>query len=337
MFRRVLAAVIVVAAAAILLALAWPQFFGLQRAYPMAQVIAFRGAVTAIGVVLVLLLGVIALASRVVRRFVGSLALLLLVFVLLNAAVLSTRGFGDAADASPADGDVTVLSWNTLGDVPGSATIAALALAEGADVVSLPETTEALGLEVAAAMKAGGRPMWLHTQAFDQVSKARSTTVLTSVDLGDYDEDRTGGSTAVLPSVVLRPSDGDGPVIVAVHAVAPLPVEMGNWRADLDWLAGICSSEDTIMAGDFNSTLDHMSGLGTGAGTALGACVDAAAATGEGSVGTWPTSAPALLGSPIDHVMAGGDWTAVDSRVVETLDDAGSDHRPVVATLRRDG
>jgi endonuclease/exonuclease/phosphatase family metal-dependent hydrolase len=144
--------------------------------------------------------------------------------------------------------------------------------------------------------------------------------------------------STVLPSVVLRPDDGSGPVIVGVHAVAPLEVEMDNWRSDLEWLAAACSAPDTIMAGDFNATLDHAAGLGDGPDTALGQCRDAAAQGDSGAVGTWPTSVPALLGSPIDHVMATADWAVAEVHVVDALDESGSDHRPIVARLvRADG
>ena len=331
MFRRVLAAAVVVAVAAILFVLAWPQFFGLQQVFGVAHVVSLRTVAALIAVAFVVLLTVVALLIRAVRRFFATLAVLLLAFALVNAAVLSTRGFGDTAFQTPADSTVTVLSWNTLGDVPGAATVGALALENDVDIVTLPETTKAFALEVAAVMKAGGRPMWVNTTAFDQISKSRSTSVLSSSDLGTYTVDGSVGQTATLPTVVLRPDNGPGPTIIAVHAVAPIPGEFRNWQADLDWLAETCSGDNVIMAGDFNATLDHMSGLGSSAGTAMGDCADAALATGNAAVGTWPTTLPALLGSPIDHVMATENWRVTGMRVVQNQDGAGSDHRPVIA------
>jgi len=50
-------------------------------------------------------------------------------------------------------------------------------------------------------------------------------------------------------------------------------------------------------------------------------------------VGTWPAFLPALLGAPIDHVLATPGWTVSGFTVVQDLDGAGSDHRPVVAQL----
>jgi endonuclease/exonuclease/phosphatase (EEP) superfamily protein YafD len=58
-----------------------------------------------------------------------------------------------------------------------------------------------------------------------------------------------------------------------------------------------------------------------------------AAATGNAAVGTWPTSVPALVGAPIDHVLATPNWTPTGFRVLAGEDAAGSDHRPVLARL----
>jgi len=76
-----------------------------------------------------------------------------------------------------------------------------------------------------------------------------------------------------------------------------------------------------------------MSGLASSADTTLGACADAGLASGNGAVGTWPTTLPALAGSPIDHVMATVNWRVTGMRVVQDLDTGGSDHRPVVVQL----
>lgn len=344
MLSRVLTALVLGGSALALLAFGWPQLFGLQNSWVFAHVVSLRGvgvAVAAVGLVVLALLTSI----RPLRRLAGSLAVLVLLFAFGNAAVLATRGIGVPSAAAEgkstsaaATGDVTVLSWNTLGDEPGSAAIARLALDQGADIVTLPETTEATGVKIAEAMREAGRPMWVHTIAFDQVSKARSTTLLISPDLGEYTVSSAGGSgppgnTNVLPTVVATPVNGAGPTIIAVHAVAPINWEMSNWRSDLDWLAGQCAGGNVIMAGDFNSTVDHMSGRESAASAVLGRCRDAALATGSGAVGTWPTFLPSLLGSPIDHVLSTPNWQADSMSVIESEDAAGSDHRPIVATL----
>ncbi|WP_166874223.1 MULTISPECIES: endonuclease/exonuclease/phosphatase family protein [unclassified Salinibacterium] len=337
MFARILSAVITVAVGVLLLILAWPQLFDLEQAPIIAQVVSLRSVSVAAGAIGALLLLVLSLAFRRTRRFFGTLATLFVVFSLISAVVLASRGFGNPApDDAPTD--VTVLAWNTLGDAPGAAAIADLAVANQADVIALPETTKDMGVEVANLMRAAGRPMWVHTTAFDDELKAQSTTLLISPDLGTYTVRKDIGDTRVLPTVVATPDDGSGPTIASVHPVSPIPQQMRNWRADLQWLAGLCATGDgsVILAGDFNATIDHLTGLGVD-GATLGACTDAAAATGNGAVGTWPTMFPALVGAPIDHVMATADWVATGVRVIDTHDDFGSDHRPLVVKLQQAG
>ncbi|MEP6843098.1 MAG: endonuclease/exonuclease/phosphatase family protein, partial [Pseudolysinimonas sp.] len=307
-----------------------------------AQVVSLRGLSALVAGVGVIALLLIALLSRRMRRFTATIALLLLVFAGVSAAVLATRGATAAGFQTKAAADLTVLSWNTLGDAPGAAEIAKLAIAHHADIVALPETSFATADAVKQLMTQAGSPMQELHVSLDQVAKSHTTSLLISTALGTYKVDASHGSTKTLPSVIAVPVDGDGPTIVAAHPVAPIPGEMANWREGLDWLAQRCAGKgtDMIMAGDFNSTLDHYSGLtaatATGEGD-LGVCHDAARAEGSAAVGTWPTSLPAQLGAPIDHVMASNGWTFVGFQVIGTEDGAGSDHRPIVAQLRPGG
>lgn len=333
MFVRLLAALVVVAVAAGLLVAAWPQLFGLQVAPGIAQVVALRGAAVAVSVVIVVGLLLVALVSARGRRFAASLALVVLVFALLNTAVIVTRGVGDTAFESKGDSELTVLAWNTLGDAPGAEVVADLIVDTDADIVALPETTREMGIAIANLMRTAGKPMWVYTSFYDLVSKARSTTLLVSAHLGEYTFDESAETTSVLPSVVATPADRSGPTIISVHSVAPIPGQMQNWRDDLDWLSAACEGENVIMAGDFNSTLDHYAGLGDDAGTTIGDCTDAGELSDNAGVGTWPTSIPALGGAPIDRVMQTGNWRVSGMRVIETHDDFGSDHRPVLVQL----
>jgi endonuclease/exonuclease/phosphatase (EEP) superfamily protein YafD len=343
MLPRILGWAIVLGTAAVATVLVWPQAFGLQNQWVAAHVVALRGAAAAVAVAALVPFLLLSLVRRV-RLFAFAMAAVFALFAVGNVAVLGVRGFGSGAGGetvAEASDSVTVLSWNTLGEVPDASAIAGLALEQGADVVVLPETTEPLGEEVAVEMREGGRPMWVHTLAYDLVAKARSTTILISPELGDYDvvsPEAPGppGNTNTLPSVVADPVDGEGPRIVAVHAVAPIRWELRNWRSDLDWLAEQCAGENVIMAGDFNATVDHFAGHGIDGGD-LGRCMDAAVQGGAGGVSTWPTDVPPLLGSPIDHVLATPGWSVEAFRVLLDYDDAGSDHRPIVTTLTRTG
>ena len=333
MFRRLLAAVVILALLVALAVLAWPQLFGLQRGFGVAQAVSLRGLMVAASAVLLVVLILLGMLSRAFRRLGSSLGLLLLVFALANVAILAARGTGNGGLATAAPGDVTVVSWNTLGDAPGARTVAALALDAKADVVALPETSAELAGQVADLMAAAGRPMQRFTVAFDQVAKARSTSLLISTDLGGYHVDKDSGSTGRLPSVVARPDTGSGPAIVAVHAVAPVSGYFDTWADDLKWAASVCDSGNVILAGDFNATIDHFAGLGATDQPSLGTCEAAAAAGGSAAVGSWPASLPALLGAPIDHVLATSGWSVAGFSVVQDLDGSGSDHRPVLARL----
>jgi endonuclease/exonuclease/phosphatase (EEP) superfamily protein YafD len=332
MIARVLAAVLIVAVAVVLLVVAWPQLFRLEWTIPLAQAVSLRGVAIAGAVAGIVLLTIVAMISAGARRLTGSIVLTLVAFCAISLAVLATRGFGDESFALKAPSDLTVLSWNTLGDAPGAQAIADLALDTDADIITLPETSEATGVEIAVLMGAAGRPMWAYTTPFDQISKARSTTLLITADLGTYTVQNDVGNTAVLPTVVATPDSGVGPTIVSAHPVAPITDEMDNWRSDLTWLASICTGDNMIMAGDFNSTLDHYVRLAGDTGV-FGECNDAAAQSDNGSVGTWPTNYPAIVGAPIDHVMYSSHWQVTGMRVIQTHDSMGSDHRPVVAQL----
>ena len=338
MIGRVFAALVIVVVAAVLLVAAWPQLLDLEQVFLVAQAVSLRGEAIAAALLAVVLLALVALAVRRARRFLGSILVLLLAFAGVSVAVLSTRGFGDTGFAEKGEWDVTVLSWNTLGGAADAAAVADLAVEVDADVVALPETTEPMGLDVAAAMGAAGVPMQVYTTAYDEIAAARSTTLLIRSAYGEYVVNEQEGNTAVLPTVIAEPADGNGPTIMAVHPVAPIPAEMDNWRSDLEWLGGRCDTGNVIMAGDFNATLDHMADYGgarTGDGriTSLGNCIDGAAATGNAAVGTWPAAIPPLLGTPIDHILATDGWRFTGFRVVTDRDDTGSDHRPIVAQL----
>jgi endonuclease/exonuclease/phosphatase (EEP) superfamily protein YafD len=333
MFRRILSAVILVMLAVVLVVAAWPQLFGWERNTVVAQLVSLRGLAVLVGAAIIILFTLTSLLTPHLRRFAGAIALLVLVFCAVTVAVLATRGFGNPAMQTVAPADVIVLSWNTLGDAPGAEAIAALAEEVDADIVVLPETSGETAEITAAILTDGGRPMQALYLSLDQVSKARTTAVLISADLGEYMRDDSVGTTETLPSLVARPLDGRGPTIVAAHPVAPVPGEMGAWRQGLQWVADRCLDGEVIVAGDLNSTLDHYTSLGADGGD-LGLCRDAARATGNAAVGTWPTAFPPLLGAPIDHVLATPDWEIVGFRVIGSQDGAGSDHRPVVAQLR---
>lgn len=332
-------AVITVVALGAATILTWPQAFGLQTAPIIGQLVAVRALVALGAVAAVVVLSILRFVPGL-RKLTGALAFVLVLLAIANAGILAWRGFSGTAITASAT-SITVLEWNTQGENVSASDIAKLAIAEHADVIALPETTQALGEAVALAMKAAGSPMWSSTVSFDAEYKSLNTTILLSPALGDYTVTSYSGSgpplnTNTVPTVIAEPVDGSGPTIVAVHAVAPRDGQMGNWRSDLSWLAEQCRGDDVIMAGDFNSTVDNMAGLGTNGGS-LGNCADAALAAKGAALGTWPTNLPAQLGAPIDHVLATRNYEVTGFVVPSEFDGAGSDHRPLITQLHLKG
>lgn len=326
---RAVSVAVVLGAALSLALLVWPQALGLERQPIFAHAVSLRALAAIAAGALAIGFAVLAMSARPVRLLASALAVLLIAFAGATTAVSLDRGT-DNTELTDQSEDVTVLSWNTLGDAPGAAAIAELVWREDADIVSLPETSRGLGDEV-AAMLHPDRPMTVLALDYGE-STSRSTTLLVSAALGDYRIDEDAPATAVLPTLVAVPVDGTGPTIVAVHTLAPIPPMIAAWDADLRIVASMCTADSVILAGDFNATVDHFAGLGTLSGADLGRCSDAALAAGAAGLGTWPTWLPAPLGSPIDHVLTTPDWQVLAVRIGAT-DDSGSDHRPLVVQL----
>ena len=326
----VLGAVICAIAAAVL---TWPAFFRVERTFPIAQIVSFRGLL-ALAFAVLLVIALLLAIARPLRGFALAVALIAAVAMVTNVAIVVTRGTGTETLPAKTDSSIRVLTWNTAGSATSPETVAQIAVAMDADIVTLPETTIDTGEAVALAMRDLGHRMWAHYTDYPSTEwDAGSTTLLISPELGDYAviESSLDGSsnTSTVPSAVAMPTSGDGPIVVAAHAVAPRQSYMQYWRSDLQWLADQCADANVIMAGDFNSTIDHMSNLGVDGGT-LGRCHDGAAETGNGGVGTWSAEIPGLLGAPIDHVMASSHWKPTGSLVLRSMDDSGSDHRPLI-------
>ncbi|MDQ0728921.1 endonuclease/exonuclease/phosphatase family protein [Microbacterium sp. W4I20] len=311
----------------IALLLVWPQGLHAERLPLVAQVISFRAG---LAIALLAGAGVFALAAVARRRWsiAAGLAVVLLAASLGNAGVLLARGSAATAAASEAEGDMTVLAWNTQGGAASPESIARLVIETDADIVSLPETDEQAVGEVARLVALEGRTMVPDTTWGLDGESDIPTSVLISDELGEYRLDPEAGSTPGLPSGVWMPVDGSGPRFVAAHPLPPLPGLSGRWNAGLGWVTDHCSEPEVIVAGDLNATVDHLA-------SALDGCQDAASESQSAAVGTWPATAPAWLAAPIDHVLVGSAWEVRAASVVTGYDTAGSDHRPIVAVVAR--
>lgn len=317
--------------------LVWPQFFQMETTFPIAQIVAVRPVMIA-GFLGVAVLALLLMLSKRMRGFAASILIVALIGAGAGGAIGALRGFGTDSLPEKTDSSIRVLTWNTQGAAVSAEDIAAVVDEQQADIVALPETSEEVGEQIAIMMRDAGSPMWVHHVNIrpDVLNgpQAWQTTILISSELGAYSviESSLDGSsnTGAVPSAVVMPVEGDGPTIVAVHAVAPRQDAMDQWKADLQWIADQCPAGNFILAGDFNATLDHMAAMGTEGGD-MGQCRNVASRTGNGMVATWPADLPSLIGAPIDHIMASADWEPTGSLVLE--DAGGSDHRALVAQL----
>lgn len=339
--------VLVLGAAAVLtvnpewLARADPDWAGLTTTYPIAQVIALRPLLAVIFAVV----GVIALIVGVVRKawFAGGNRSLLLGAILIAVAgahswYLWDRGLANPDElmadrglraAEPGDGTVTVLAYNTREGRTSFDDVSALAEETGADVVALTETSEMLAQQIATYLGAEGPTFQVFATppGPEGTGDTAASALLVSSAMGEYVE--TPGPETDRASIRVEPASGVGPVLVAVHAMAPVRETQETWVADLEAIVGLCGArgpDGLILAGDLNATLDHAPLQD------LGRCADAAVEGGVGGVATWPSRLPFLLGSAIDHVLVDAASYEVTGALVAERGD--SDHRGLVVRLR---
>jgi endonuclease/exonuclease/phosphatase family metal-dependent hydrolase len=133
-------------------------------------------------------------------------------------------------------------------------------------------------------------------------------------------------ATLALPEGVAR--------LACVHLPAPKPLRSMSgataWRRELRKLRAMPAPEGqcTILAGDFNSTLDHAEFREL----LCRGYADAASQAGNGLVPTWASRAGRRLGLlTIDHVLV-SRRCAVLGTAVHSL--PGTDHRAVIAVIR---
>lgn len=240
-----------------------------------------------------------------------------------SVTVRPSRAHGSLAEA---EADVVVLLLNTLMGAADASEIVARAVADDATVIALPECSEPLARSVAAGMAAHGREV----QAFGTRENAwptAETWLLVDRRLGRYRQ--VDAPRLQLGAVIAEPVDHDGPSLAAVHPPAPVPaVGLDRWRSDVKVAVEVARTRgDAIVAGDFNTTLDHEPMVD------LAPYADAATLAGRGAEGTWPARLPAVLATPIDHVLIRPEkWSVLGTRTHRV---GRSDHRAVVVRLAR--
>lgn len=325
---------LVVLAAAVTLAPSWLKIEGtpLALTLPFGQLLAMRwmiiGALIIFGIILVV---VAFFRFAALRR--GGIALLTAIAVLAvagaHALIINSRGL-DSTRVLPPDqgithvsegnGAITVMSYNTLDGATTMPEIAQLVKDNGVDVLVLLETSAADAQALADELAEDRLTFAVHDSGADEWGPSiESTCVLVSTALGEYTN--VGGLGLTWGSLHLKPASGSGPEIVAVHPVSPERSRQDLWRQEITKAYSMCERDNVILAGDFNSTVDHMRATGHDCRSALDGTV--------GGVGTWPTDSPRLLGAAIDNIFSHDEATAA-----AVITAGKSDHRAVIARLK---
>lgn len=316
--------------AAILLFPGTPLISWLSLRLVVAQAIAFPGILSLISSGF-LLLALFTLfrrkVSRVTRVLAGGTALVMALasctafFDPYGAKRYQARG---APTASCTDAtEYTVITYNAL-DTLTEQDLAEL-LEQDPDFLILPEVspeTPALAGGVA------GYQVFASTSTAEYVAP---TLTLVNERLGNYS---ASGVPMTFGALLLKPLEGTGPSLLAVHTAPPIPTYMSRWREDLATIEVAATvGQVDLIAGDFNATLLHGSlasyaGLGSSYGKDAALSADAVE-------GTWPVSGALNrfgFRAPIDHVVINQPDPAralsVQSRVI-----GASDHAALIAQV----
>jgi endonuclease/exonuclease/phosphatase (EEP) superfamily protein YafD len=291
-----------------LIVLPWPlwlvaRVLGLERGYPFVQLMAYTPYV--LGPALVA--GVLAALLR--RWAPAALAAATLVVL---ATLLAPRAIGD--DARAGGPQLRVMTANAdRGSVPPDALVE-LVRRERVDVLVVQELTPELADGLDELMPHG---------VVDPGRRGESGiySTLRSRALPPFEGAKSDMAAAEIQV------QGAAPVrVISVHVAVPLRGDdLPHWRADLRNLpAAAPNGPVQLLAGDFNSTLDHRE-LRRLVGRGYR---DAAEATGAGFGWTWRGDvAPPVT---IDHVLVPERIGVLD---VSVHDLRRSDHRAVVAAI----
>lgn len=329
----VVALVLILAAATLDPALISAGDWNLALVYPGSQVIAMRGIIAVIIAVLGIILAMVAIIRGLMLRkgvFLGVLSAGLIAIAGGHILILADRGVDAPASLPPdygvthvsqGNGDITVMSYNTLGEQTTVADLIPVIADNGADIIVLTETSTEAADRLAVSLGEDGKTFSVFSSgASPENPQIESTAVLVSRALGEY---RQGPDLGLTWGSVHVRSTGDGPDIIGVHPIAPGRGLESTWREEITAVYERCSgAENTIVGGDFNSTVDHMRATGHDCSSAGDGFI--------GGYGTWPASVPGILGAPIDGVYT--DWTTTAAAIVDV---GGSDHRGVLVRLSR--
>jgi endonuclease/exonuclease/phosphatase family metal-dependent hydrolase len=288
---------------------------GLDRGWPLVQLIAFTPYVAGAAAV--------AVVVAAVARHWPAAAVAAVAGVMLVACVLP-RGFG--TPDRTAGVELRVLAANLYAGEADAAAVVDLVRTRRVDVLALQELTP----PAQAALEAAGLAALLPHSALSATDSVVGSGIYSLYPLRDATvRINPGGFTQVAALVEVM-----GATAVSLHSVHP--VAPATWDSIPYWRNGLRgqvpadpASPPRILAGDFNATVDHVDLrrlLDTG-------YTDAAGEVGAGFTTTWPYHGPRSWLTPkvtIDHVL-------VDRRIgvrdFAAFRVPGTDHRAILATL----
>lgn len=290
---------------------------GIERGFPAVALIAYTPYVAVGGVALIVV-------GLLLKRWLPTLAIAACT-VLLIAQVIPRTLPGDPPDPRPEGPELRLLTANLLQGGAELEPIAELIRDRDVDVLSVAELTPRARYDIAVSEIAELLPF----RVVDARNGSAGTGLYSRYPmLGRVDSDAGGNDLPTLRADVEVPHG----VTAEVYAIHPYPPSSPYGSAQLKrYLDAIPAAPadgepPRILAGDFNSTLDHArfrDVLDRGYD-------DVADSLGEGLGWTWPQR---LYPPPvtIDHVLGDGRIEALDY-AVEDL--PGSDHRAVYAEVR---
>jgi endonuclease/exonuclease/phosphatase family metal-dependent hydrolase len=281
-------------------------FDGDQLTEPAVALTPYAG----VGAVLTAIIGLL-LHRRIYALLVGTVAIVLVVLVM-------PRFF--ASDQPAARGEhLRVMSANVNRGRADVAAIVNAVRANNVDVLNLPELTKAQ----LPLLDDAGLSTALPYRVVDPGNGGDGSGILSHYPLRGLAI--ANSDDLAQPSAVVDLPGPDDVEIVAVH-VDSATHDANRWRTELSELPSTEPARVRVLAGDFNSTLDHAAlreVISRG-------YVDAADETGNGLT---PTGASWPFGPPItiDHVLVDHRCAV---RSYSVLDLPGSDHNAVFTDLQ---
>jgi len=290
------------------------RLLGLERGFPLVPLVAYTPLAAGAAVAVAVLVAVL-------RQLAAALTAAALALALV--AVVVPRALGGPTEPAGEPGPVLrVMTVNMLRGRGSPEALVALVRRTRADVVSVQELTPELERELDGA----GLSELLPERILASRPSGSGIGLYARMPL----QERPAPARSHNPMVVAVPRVPGAVAVelLAIHTSAPLHAHnVARWREDLRALpAASPRGPVRILAGDFNSTLDHAElrdVLDRG-------YEDAAATVGAGLRATWPSHGRRAPPVAIDHVLA-DRRCGVRAVSVHTI--AGSDHRAVVAEL----